>query len=93
MLAVVARSFGMAVVLFLCATVSGTTLTPGPRIGTETEMTDNSARLLGIVKGYTSHDCSGTAYFDAGSGVVVCQMSGVRSFAGWGGHGGCSLCP
>lgn len=83
----VARLFGIAVVLFVCASVSGTTL-----IGTGTEMTGDSTRFWSVVKGYTSDDCSGTAHYDAGSGLAICQIPGIVSYAGWWGLGGCSLC-
>lgn len=82
----VAKSLGVAVVLFLCATVSGTTL-----VSAEPAMTDSTS-FFSIVKGYTSPDCKGTAHYDAGSGLAICQIPGVVSYAGLWGLGGCSLC-
>lgn len=87
MLKVIGKSFGIAVVLFLCTTVSGATL-----IGTGTGMTHNSTGIFETVNGYTSTDCSGTAYIDGSSGAEVCDNGNVRSFAGWWGFGACSKC-
>lgn len=88
MMNVIGKSFGIAVVLFLCATVSGATL-----IGTGPEMGHNPTGILDTIHGYVSDDCSGTKYIDGSSGAEVCDNGNVKSFAGWWGWGPCSRCP
>ena len=71
-----------------CASVTGTT-----PIGSQTELAGDSTSFFNSVHGYTSTNCKGTAYVDGSSGLEVCHIPGVKSFAGLWGLGGCSHCP
>lgn len=87
MLKVAVKSIGIAVVLFLCATVSGAAL-----IGTGTGTTANSTGIFDHVHGYVTSDCGGSSYIDGTSGAEVCDNPNVQSFANWWGLGDCSPC-